>query len=85
MEDGEEEEEDSVPSFAPNTQVETKGSDLTCRVSTHHVTNHQIVVVFIELYSYLLFYCCTRLLKRKKRQRKKRQRRKRQLTIRLLY
>ena len=58
MEDGEEEVEDSVPSFAPNTQVETKGSDLTCRVSTHHATHHQIVIFYIELYSYLSFYCC---------------------------
>ena len=47
-----------MPSFAPNTQVETKGSDLTCRVSTHHATHHQIVIFYIELYSYLSFYCC---------------------------
>ena len=44
--------------FVPNTQVETKGSDLTCHVSTHHATHHQIVIFYIELYSYLSFYCC---------------------------
>ena len=32
----------SRPSFVPNTQVETKGSGLTCHVSTHH----QIVILY---------------------------------------
>ena len=55
----EEEVEDSVlPGLVLfPTQVETKGSDLTCCVSTLHATHHQIVF-YIELYSYLLFHCC---------------------------
>jgi len=36
----------SRPSFVPNTQVETKGSNLTCHVSTHHATHHQIVILY---------------------------------------
>ena len=28
------------------TQVEAKESDLTCHVSTHHATHHQIVILY---------------------------------------
>ena len=47
VEDGEEEVEDLVlpGQVLFSTQVETKGSDLTCRVSTHHATHHQIVII----------------------------------------
>ena len=50
MED-EEEVEDSVPSFVFNTQVETKGSDLTCHVSTHHALTIRLLF-YIELCNY---------------------------------
>ena len=36
------------------TQVEAKESDLTCHVSTHHATHHQIVI--IQLFIILLLY-----------------------------
>ena len=42
--------------FVPNTQVETKGSDLTCNVSTHHATHHQIVILYwiVQLFTAVL-------------------------------
>ena len=48
MEDEEEEVEDSVlPGLVLfPTQVEAKESDLTCHVSTHHATHHQIVILY---------------------------------------
>ena len=59
VEDGEE--EDSVlPGLVLfPTQVEAKGSDLTCHVSTHHATHHQIVTLYwiIQLFIILLLYC----------------------------
>ena len=59
-----------------------------CGVAIHKLLKKEMIwshqIFYIELYSYLLFYCCTRLLKRKnsrKRQRKIERRRRERMKM----